>query len=125
MASTRLDKIEKKTMIRAPRERVWRALTSAQEFSKWFGVEMTGEFAPGARLQMKTTHVDYAGIEFNVTVERMQPQTLFSWRWHPGMPDPDVDYSKEPTTLVVFELQDIEGGTLVTVLESCFSQISY
>jgi uncharacterized protein YndB with AHSA1/START domain len=118
------DRIEKQILIRAPRGRVWRAITSEKEFSEWFGVQITGEFAPGARCRMTTTHKDHAGIVFYVTIEKMEPERLFSWRWHPGMPDPGVDYSKEPTTLVVFELNEVEGGTLVTVLESGFDQIS-
>jgi len=47
----------------------------------------------------------------------------FSFRWHPYAVDPGVDYSKEPTTLIVFELQEISGGTLLTISESGFDQI--
>jgi uncharacterized protein YndB with AHSA1/START domain len=34
-----------------------------------------------------------------------------------------VDYSAEPRTLVEFRLEDAEGGTLLTVVESGFDQI--
>ena len=116
-------KIERSTHIAAARERVWQALTDPPQFAKWFGVEFTGNFEPGAKIQMTTTPEAYKGIVFDVHVEEVTPYT-FSWRWHPGMPDPGLDYSKEPMTLVVFRLEEDAGGTRVTVTESGFEQIS-
>ena len=58
-----------------------------------------------------------------VLIERMVPEQMLSWRWHPAAIDPSVDYSQEPTTLVVFELKDAEGGTLLTVVESGLDNI--
>jgi uncharacterized protein YndB with AHSA1/START domain len=124
MTTSDTSKIEKIILIRAPRSRVWRAITNAQEFSKWFGVEMAGTFAPGARLQMTTTHEEHKGIIFYVTVEQMEPEHTFSWRWHPGIPEPDVDYSTEPMTLVAFRLEEVENGTKVTLIESGFDRLS-
>ena len=124
MAVSEMSQIEKKIVLRAPRERVWRALTNIDEFSKWFGVETAGTFAPGARLEMKTTNEGYEGILFFVMVERMEPPQTFSWRWHPGMPEPGVDYSQEPMTEVVFELTEVAGGTELTVVESGFDRIA-
>src|SRR5271166_6401573 len=114
-AAKNLSKIERKTLLRAPRERVWRAITDASEFSKWFRVETADTFRPGARVKMISTHESCKGLEFWITIERMDPGRLFSWRWHPGMPEAGIDYSKEPTTLVEFRLEDAPGGTLVTV----------
>ena len=53
----------------------------------------------------------------------MEPEKLLSWRWHPAAVEANVDYSAEPTTLVVFELKDAEGGTLLSVVESGFDDI--
>lgn len=53
----------------------------------------------------------------------MEPERLVSWRWHPNPMDPQVDYSAEPTTLVTFELAEVEGGILLTVVESGFNAI--
>jgi uncharacterized protein YndB with AHSA1/START domain len=103
---------------------VWRAISNLEEFSNWFGVEASGAFAPGARLRMTTTHEEYKGIVFDLTVDRMEPEHTISWRWHPGMPEAGVDYASEPTTLVEFQLKEVEGGTMVTVVESGFDQIS-
>jgi len=123
MAAMSTDRIEKKVLLRAPRARVWRALTSAEEFGKWFGAQMAGKFAPGARVKGKITHKGYEHVPFEVDIERMEPETLFSWRWHPGVTEPDVDYSSEPKTLVVFQLEEVPDGTLLTVVETGFDQV--
>jgi len=123
MPAVQTDRIEKKVLLRAPRSRVWRALTNAQEFGKWFGVRLTGPFAPGAPIEGPVTHKGYEHVIWKITVEKMEPERVFSWRWHPAAIDPTTDYSKEPTTLVVFELEEVEGGTLLTVVESGFDRI--
>ena len=117
------DRIEQEIVVRAPRARVWRALTDAWEFGQWFGVEMKDAFAPGARAQGRITHPGYEHVVFEVHVERMEAEHLFSWRWHPYAVDPKQDYSGEPMTLVVFELQDVPGGTRIRVTESGFDRI--
>lgn len=117
------DRIEKRILLRAPRTRVWQALANADAFGEWFGVKLTGSFAPGARLQGRVTHKGYEHVPFEITIERMEPERLFSWRWHPHAIDPKIDYSSEPTTLVVFELHDVPEGTILTVVESGFDGI--
>ena len=88
MIATGTDRIEKEIVLRAPRSRVWRALTDAKEFGKWFEAEMKDTFAPGARAQGRITHPGYEHVTFKVQVERMEPERLFSWRWHPHAVDP-------------------------------------
>jgi len=117
------DRIEKTVLIRAPRGRVWQALADAEQFGDWFGVKLTGTFAPGARLRGKITHPGYENYPFEITIERMEPERFFSWRWHPHTNDPKRDYTAEPTTLVTFELKDVAGGTQLTVVESGFDGI--
>jgi uncharacterized protein YndB with AHSA1/START domain len=128
------DIIQKKILLRAPRKRVWRALSDSTEFGNWFGMKFNGPFAPGARMSgvIVPTTVDaevasaqkkYEGIPFDFTIEQMEPERLFSYRWHPGAVDPDVDYSTEPTTLVVFELEEVTDGVMLTVTETGFDQI--
>ena len=123
MSTTGTDRIEKKVLLSAPRARVWRAIADAREFGKWFGVELAGAFTPGARVKGKITHKGYEHLTFEMTVERMEPERLFSYRWHPYAVDPEVDYSSEPTTLVVFELEESGKGTILTVVESGFDRI--
>jgi len=117
------DRIEKEIVMKAPRARVWRALTDAAEFGKWFGVEMKDTFAPGMRAHGRITHPGYEHLTLEITVERMEPERLFSWRWHPYAVDPQQDYSKEPTTLVECELTDVPGGTRLRIVESGFERI--
>ena len=117
------DRIEKRILLRAPRSRVWRALADAEAFGEWFGVKLKGSFAPGVRLRGEITHKGYEHVPFEITVERMEPERLFSWRWHPHAIDPKLDYSVEPTTLVVFELEETAEGTMLTVVESGFDGI--
>src|SRR5687768_2132008 len=52
----------------------------------------------------------YEHVAFDIAIERMEPERLFSWRWHPHPVEPGVDYSAEPTTLVVFELRRWPAG---------------
>jgi uncharacterized protein YndB with AHSA1/START domain len=113
------DRIERKILLKAPRSRVWRALSDAGEFGDWFGVDFKGKvFEAGKHVQGKVTYPGYEHISMDVLIEKIVPERLLSWRWHPAAIDPAVDYSKEPTTLVVFELEEAEGGTLLTVVES-------
>ncbi|HEY2972061.1 MAG TPA: SRPBCC family protein [Pyrinomonadaceae bacterium] len=118
------DRIERSILLKAPRSRVWRALANAEEFGNWFGVMFKGKtFAAGERVQGTITHPGYEHVVFEVLIERMEPERLLSWRWHPYAIDPSVDYSQEPATLVVFELKEVEGGTLLSVVESGFDSI--
>ena len=118
-----MDRIEKELVLRAPRARVWRALTDAEAFGRWFGVRLEGPFVPGQRLRGQVTQAEWAHIPFEITVERMEPERLFTWRWHPHPVDPKVDYAAEPTTLVEFELSEVGGGTRLRVTESGFAGI--
>ena len=118
------DRIEREILLKAPCSRVWRALSNAEEFGNWFGVALKGtSFVAGKRVQGKITYPGYEHLNFEVLIERMEPERLFAFRWHPYAIDPSVDYSKEPTTLVVFELQEVEGGTLLRVVESGFDKV--
>jgi uncharacterized protein YndB with AHSA1/START domain len=118
-----IDRIEKSVVLKAPRSRVWRALSDAKEFGIWFGVKLEGAFTPGARVSGRITIPGYEHVTMDVTVERVEPEHLFSYRWHPYAIEPDVDYSGEPTTLVEFRLEEVEGGTRLTVVESGFDRI--
>jgi len=122
--NTSTDRIERKILLKAPRSRVWRALSNAEEFGNWFGVDFKGKaFAAGQLVQGKVTYPGYEHIVMEVRIERILPERLLSWHWHPAAINPAVDYSQEPTTLVVFELADGEGGTLLSVVESGLDKI--
>ncbi|HYV20021.1 MAG TPA: SRPBCC family protein [Verrucomicrobiae bacterium] len=117
------DRIEKEIVLRAPLPRVWRAITDTKEFGAWFGVSLDGAFAAGRPIRGRITIPGYEHVTMEVTVEKLEPQTYFSWRWHPAAIDPKVDYSKEPTTLVEFRFAEVPEGTRLTVVESGFDKI--
>ncbi|MEW5929338.1 MAG: SRPBCC family protein [Gemmatimonadota bacterium] len=118
------DRIEKRVELRASRSRVWRAITTAEEFGAWFRVSLDGEFAEGATVRGDVTNAAGGYVcSVEMQVERIEPERYFSYRWHPYPMDPAVDYSAEPTTLVEFILQETEGGTAVTIVESGFDRI--
>ena len=118
------DRIERKILLKAPRSQVWRVIAHAEEFGKWFGVALDGRrFVAGEWTQGQVTYPGYEHVLWNVLVERVEPERLFSFRWHPYAVEPGFDYSQEPTTLVKFELEDMENGTLLKVSESGFDHI--
>jgi len=120
---TSTDRIEKEIFLRAPRSRVWRAITSPEEFGAWFRVKLDGAFAEGATVRGRITYPGYEHLTMEMVVERIEPERLFAYRWHPGATDPEVDYSSEPMTLVEFRLEEANGGTLLTIVESGFDRI--
>jgi uncharacterized protein YndB with AHSA1/START domain len=122
--NTSTDRIERKVLIKASRARVWRALSDAAEFGDWFGVNFKGKtFVAGRHVQGKITSPGYEHLTMEVFIEQIVPEQLLSWRWHPAAVDPEVDYSSEPTTLVEFELRQIDGGTMLSVVESGLDKI--
>jgi uncharacterized protein YndB with AHSA1/START domain len=117
------DRIERKILIRAPRSRVWRALTSAAEFGTWFRVRLEGDFIVGKRITGKMTYPGYEGAPFAASVERMEPERLFSFRWPVGADDSNGADADKLTTLVEFRLEDAPEGTVLTVVEAGFDHL--
>jgi len=134
MTASTTDRIEKQVHLRASQERVWRAVTDAREFGRWFGVELDGTFAIGAEMRGRITPTEadpeiakmqeaHAGKPFAFFVERLDPMKVFAFRWHPFAIDPAVDYSKEPMTLVTFTLEPLSDGTRLTIVETGFDSV--
>ncbi len=128
------DRIEKRMLLRAPQAKVWHAISDATEFGNWFGMELDGGFVSGAEVlgRIKPTKADaevakmqekYTGTPVAFFVDRIEPMSTFSFRWHPFAIDSSIDYSNEPMTLVTFTLEPADGGTLLTLVESGFDSI--
>jgi len=128
------DRIEKKVLLHAPLKRVWTALADSTEFGIWFGMKFDGRFTPGAVMrgvivptkvneEVAKAQQKYEGLPVEITIEKMEPERLFSFRWHPYAIERGVDYSTEPTTLIEFVLEEMKDGVLLTVTESGFAQI--
>ena len=117
------DRIEKEIEIKAPVERVWRALTDYREFGEWFRVKLDAPFAVGETSSGYITWPGYEHLKWEAVVQKVEPEKLFSFTWHPYAVDPKMDYSQEPQTLVEFRLEKTKQGTLLTVTESGFDKI--
>jgi uncharacterized protein YndB with AHSA1/START domain len=128
------DRIEKEVVLRAPLDRVWRAISDAAEFGQWFGVRFDGPFVAGASVTgvITPTTVDddvanaqrpHAGKSDTWHIVAIEPQRRLAFRWHPYAVDAATDYSQEPTTLVEFTLAETDGGVLLRIVESGFDKI--
>jgi uncharacterized protein YndB with AHSA1/START domain len=133
--ATDTDRIQKRAILRAPIERVWRAISDSREFGSWFGVAFDGPFVAGQPLkgtvvptkadpEVAKTQEPYAGATFEITVDRIEPARFFSFRWHPFAVDRTIDYAAETMTLVTFELEAVAEGTQLTITESGFDGVT-
>lgn len=117
------DTIKNQIELKAPLSKVWRALTDYKEFGEWFGVKLKGPFVEGKVSQGSLTYPGYEHIKLVVMVQKMEPEKLFSFSWHPYAIDPEKDYSKETPTQVEFKLEKTKKGTLLTMTESGFKKL--
>jgi uncharacterized protein YndB with AHSA1/START domain len=117
------DRIEKRIELKAPVSRVWRALTDDREFGEWFRVKLNGPFVAGQVSRGQITYPGYEHIQWEAVVQKMEPERLFSFTWHPFSVDPKIDYSQETPTLVEFRLEKTASGTLLLLTESGFDKI--
>jgi uncharacterized protein YndB with AHSA1/START domain len=118
------DRIERRVLIKSTRARVWRAVSNAAEFGDWFGVDFKGNaFVAGKPVQGKITYPGYEHLTMEVVIEQVVPERLLSFHWHPAAIDATVDYSSEPMTRVVFELEEVDGGIMLSVVESGLDKI--
>lgn len=122
--SSATDRIERKILLKAPRANIWCALSNAEEFGNWFGVALQGKsFKAGERVRGHVTYPDYEHVILDVLIERIEPETLYHGSGIRPAVDPAVEYSHEPTSLVVFELQETQNGTLPSISESDFDEV--
>jgi uncharacterized protein YndB with AHSA1/START domain len=117
------DRIEKTIELEAPVSRVWKALTDHHEFGKWFKVRLEGPFEPGKVSRGQITHAGYEHVKWQAVVQKMEPERLFSFTWHPYAIDPRQDYSGETPTLVEFTLEKTATGTRLRIVESGFDKL--
>ena len=117
------DRIEKRIELRAPISRVWRALTDYREFGEWFRVKLDGPFVPGQKSRGQITYPGYEHLKWEIVVQKMELERLFSFTWHPYAIDPKIDYSEETPTVVEFRLEKSAKGTLLILTESGFDKI--
>lgn len=118
------NEIKRKVLLNASRQRVWDALTDAEQFGSWFGIALKGkQFAAGRAIEAPITYPGYEHVVWKAKIERLEPQARFSFSWHPYAVDKEVDYDTEAPTLVEFTLEDHGEGILLRVVESGFDGI--
>jgi len=117
------NQIEKRLELNAPVSKVWQALTDYRKFGQWFHVNIEGPFIPGQIARGKLTFPGYENYPWEVVVQKMEPERLFSFTWHPYALDAKRDYSQETPTLVEFRLEKMKKGTLLILTESGFDKI--
>ena len=118
MKSIVQDSIEKEIIVRASQERVYAALTTPEQFAKWFSIGVEGKFEAGER-----PIIDFGEYgKFKIYVVAANPHDYFAYRFVDGsMYSPHGFYGDvlaEPNTLVEFTLETVEGGTKVHLKES-------
>jgi uncharacterized protein YndB with AHSA1/START domain len=62
-------------------------------------------------------------VRWEAVVQKIEPERLFSFTWHPYAVDPKEDYTGEPPTLVEFTLEKTAKGTLLRIVESGFDKL--
>ncbi len=143
-AADNMDRIEKQVTLCAPLSRVWRAIADAEEFGRWFGFKLEGPFVQGktirGRFEGKLDEAAIMDRQKNLgvrpsklklpepdmvfcTVERIEPEHYFSFRWVPYGIDAEADPANEPTTLVEFRLEPAAEGTRLSIVESGFERV--
>lgn len=126
------DVIRKTTVIAAPLDRVWAAVSDAGAFGTWFGAVFDGPFVVGQWLagRISPTTVDaevaalqapHAGVPFSVFVEAIEPPRRLAFKWHPY--PAEAGEEAPPTTLVEFVLEPRSDGVRLTITESGFDQV--
>jgi uncharacterized protein YndB with AHSA1/START domain len=121
------NRIEKRTELRAPISRVWRALTDHREFGAWFLVKLESPFLVGQTARGQCAYPGYEHVIWEAKIEKMEPEKLFSFTW-PLVEFIDKeryigDYTGAPRTLVEFRLEATPTGTLLTLTESGFEHV--
>jgi uncharacterized protein YndB with AHSA1/START domain len=112
----RVDEIRRELVVEAPIERVWNALTSAEELAQWFGDSAEIELEPGGRARIGWS--DYDSIT-DCIVEVVDRPTKFSFRWEAISGTP----VEVQSTLVEFTLRQEGDSTHVTLLEIGFADL--
>lgn len=128
------NEIRKEIILKAPLEKVWAAISEADQFGRWFGVRFDGPFRAGEKLsgiivptavndEVAAMQKPYEGTPFHIVVGEITPRTRFSFHWHPYGVRTDYDYSREPMTLCTFALSEVDGGVRLVITESGFENI--
>ncbi len=107
--------IRQQVVLKAPREKVWEAISTPEGWNGWFGENAQGGFQLGDTMILD-------GISYAVVVE-MEAPSRFAYKWHPGEECAVDKYPESEMTTVRFLLEDHPEGTLLTLIETGFENI--
>jgi uncharacterized protein YndB with AHSA1/START domain len=112
----KIDSIEREITVAGPIDRVWQALTDADELAQWFGDSAELELVPGGEFR-----VGWSGYDSIVegAVETVDYPTVFSYRWEAGTTQDGIVW----TTRVTFTLEEGDDVTTVKVVETGFAEL--
>jgi uncharacterized protein YndB with AHSA1/START domain len=107
------DEVRRELVVEAPPERVWRAITQAEELVRWFPDKIAEvDLRPGGAIR-----IEWRDGEFDDgTIDVVEKPSRLAFRWHGAGFD-------SPETLVEFTLEAVAGGTRIVVVESGFSRV--
>ena len=118
------NEIRRQIVLKASIDRAWRAISNADEFGAWFRTEISGPFVVGSTIHCESTHPDYQGDTWDMTIIEMVPHQRLSYTWPAYYgPDSDRDSSEDPLLTVSFELEAAGEATILTITETGFAAL--
>jgi uncharacterized protein YndB with AHSA1/START domain len=117
-----MDRIKKQVVLKAPIERVWRALSDQHEFGAWFRVLLDQPFVVGGASTGRMTYPGYEHVPWQARVTAVEPLRRLAFEW-PHMDDQQKVREDWPWTLVEFTLEPEGEGTRLTIVESGFDAL--
>ena len=102
--------------ISAPIGRVWSALTDADLIAQWFGDTCEFDAVPGGTGFFGWEHHG----KHRVVVEHIEAPRVLVYRWAHSA---DVEPARGNSTVVRFELTEIDGGTRLDLVETGFEEL--
>jgi uncharacterized protein YndB with AHSA1/START domain len=112
---TTMEAIRSSTTIKAPVERVWRAITTPSDMKQWFfGVDTEADWRPGGKLVHRGQYQGKPYIDKGEILEFDPPHRLVHTHWSDvsGLPDSPEHYQE-----VAWDLTDHGGSTELTITE--------
>ncbi len=118
------DAIEKSILLSAAPDRVWRALSDAAEFGRWFRAEVTGEMREGAVLGCRSLYPGTEHMRWDMYIHVMEPNRRLVWDWPAFDPSAFPDDPDSNARLTVEVAIAPEGdSTRLTLRESGFADL--
>lgn len=118
------DAIEKSILLSAAPDRVWRALSDAAEFGRWFRAEVTGEMREGAVLGCRSLYPGTEHMRWDMYIHVMEPNRRLVWDWPAFDPSAFPDDPDSNARLTVEIAIAPEGdSTRLTLRESGFANL--